>query len=463
MQFMFPLLTLAALAFPLASAHPMSENKPRALPPSIDPFYRPPSGFESKAPGSILRQRRIAAAFFGFIPQPIEAYQLLYRTNAIDGSPIATVTTIFKPLHAKKDSFVSLQTAYDSTSSICNPSYNYQLGALQTDIISSLEQIIMQAYLLSGYIVAAADYEGPDAAFLPGPLEGMGVLDGMRAVVNFRAKLGLSDNPKIVGTGYSGGAVATGWAAGLQSSYAPDLNVKGWVAGGTPANLTATFMNLDSTIFSGFLPAGLAGFLKPSAYGAQLQPIFDEILTPKGKRIIDTSNKQCIVGNLLSFPQTSILSAEFQTLGPGLFQHPVVSDIMGKHVMGVYKNETPVAPVFLYHAPDDEIVPYHDAGILVDRWCGYGASVDFLTVAAGGHFTTEILGVPDAVRFTANAFEGKLAAGCSTRTSYNDTLNPIALGVQLEPVLASLLQMLVNLGKKDASIKQDLTKLGRRS
>ncbi|KID80928.1 Lipase, secreted [Metarhizium guizhouense ARSEF 977] len=108
MQFMFPLLTFAALVLPLVSAHPMSENKPRALPPSIDPFYKPPSGFESKAPGSILRQRRIAAAFFGFIPQLIEAYQLLYRTNAIDGSPIVTVTTIFKPLHAKKDSFVSL-------------------------------------------------------------------------------------------------------------------------------------------------------------------------------------------------------------------------------------------------------------------------------------------------------------------------------------------------------------------
>ena len=40
-----------------------------------------------------------------------------------------------------------------------------------------------------GYIVVSPDYEGPDAAFPVGRLEGMGVLDSMRAVNNYADEL----------------------------------------------------------------------------------------------------------------------------------------------------------------------------------------------------------------------------------------------------------------------------------
>lgn len=91
--------------------------------------------------------------------------------------------------------------------------------------------------------------------FLSGALEGMGVLDGMRAVANFKDTLDLSSaQPMIVGTGYSGGAIATGWAASLQPSYAPELDIKGWAHGGTPANLTGTLLYINNTPFSGFIP-----------------------------------------------------------------------------------------------------------------------------------------------------------------------------------------------------------------
>lgn len=49
----------------------------------------------------------------------------------------------------------------------------------------------------------------------------MGVLDSMRAVSNFGSSLGLTtDKPSIVGAGYSGGGLATAWAAALNHVYA---------------------------------------------------------------------------------------------------------------------------------------------------------------------------------------------------------------------------------------------------
>lgn len=113
-----------------------------------------------------------------------------------------------------------------------------QTATQQADT-TELEMFLIESYLALGYIVASPDYEGPDAAFTPGHLEGMITLDGMGAVVNHGRTLGLippTVNPMVVGVGYSGGAIASGWGASLQSSYAPEQNIKGWAAGGTHAS-----------------------------------------------------------------------------------------------------------------------------------------------------------------------------------------------------------------------------------
>lgn len=429
----------------------------RAIVPSLDPFYIPPSGFQSTAPGAILRTRQVFPAFFGLVPQPVQAWQLLYRTTAVDGSAIATVTTVFKPLNAATDKFVSFQTAYDSSATICDPSYQYQLGAAPVDIIASIEQLILQLYLTAGYIVAAADYEGPDAAFGAARLSGTGTLDGMRAVVNFKTTLGLSTSkPAIVGVGYSGGAIATAWAAALQPSYAPELAVKGWVSGGTPANLTGTFVFTDSTIFSGFLPASFAGLNMPSAYRAQANALLTTILTPYGKSKISLATVNCAPADLLNFFDQSVLSTSFQSLGRGILTNPIVASILKLQTLGINAAETPKAPVLLYHASQDEIIPYANATTLSQAWCRNGASVHFTTYAAGGHFTTEILGVPSALQYTQSAFAGTVPTGCSSDTVLSNQLNPVALGANFEPILTKLLQLLADAGNGDANIKQNI-------
>lgn len=428
----------------------------RAVPPPADPFYNPPSGFESTAPGTILRERQVVASFFGFLPDPVETHQLLYRTTAINGTAIATATTIFKPAFAKSDRFISFQTAYDSSAVQCSPSYNYQLGSVQNDLISSAEFLLLQAYLLSGYIVASPDYEGPDAAFAPGHLEGMGALDGMRAVANYKAKLGLSTSqPAIVGVGYSGGGLATSWAASLQPSYASELNVKGWVAGGVPANLSAVVDYIDDTISSGFIPVAIAGLSKPSAYGAQLNPVIDRIITTKGRALLDFAATQCAVPNLLNFFEQSIFSTSIQTLGKTLLYEPTIASILAENVLGTKKELAPSAPVLLYHATEDEIIPYANVKELNSDWCGQGVSVDFVTYGAGGHVTTEVIGLPDALKFVDSAFKGSLGKACSSKTVHDSTLNPLALALNLEPLGAALIDVLAKAGKKDANIKSN--------
>jgi acetyl esterase/lipase len=436
------------------SALPTSRQySTRAIEPADDPFYQPPSGFESAEPGSILKTRRIEAGFLGFIADPIEAHQLLYRTTAIDGSAIATVTTIFIPRfgHIKTDRYISYHTAYDSSAPLCNPSYVFQYGSQQWGLIASLEKFLMEIYLFLGYIVVSPDYEGPDAAFAVGRLEATGVLDGMRAVNNYANEIGLTtNNPKIVGMGYSGGAIATGWAAALQSTYAPELDVVGWSSGGTPANLTGVLDTIDGTLFSGFLPAAVVGLLAPSAYGATLGPLVDSIATEEGKAALEFAGRQCAVLDLLRFMGQNLRDTTFQSLGKELLWHPDVAAVLHECTIGLDPVETPIAPTFVYHAIRDEIIPYSNASSMVDRWCDAGADVKFTTYAAGGHATTLVLALPAIVKFTEDAFAGTLGySGCTANTDLTNSLDPLALGVDLEPILVELVNELIAAGEAD--------------
>ncbi|CAI7657889.1 unnamed protein product [Penicillium glandicola] len=424
--------------------------------PDTDPFYQPPTGFASKAPGTILNQRNITAALFGIVPVDVEAYQLLYRTTAINGSAIATVTTVFKPKNAKVDRFISFATAYDSSATKCQPSYVYQLGSPEplNGLISSVELLVIEIYLALGYTVASPDYEGPDAAFGPGRLAGMGVLDGIRAVKSFKT-LGLTDDPMVVGIGYSGGALATGWAASLQPKYASELNIKGWAQGGTPSNLTGTMYQIDDTAFSGFLPAAISGLLMPSAFGAELAPTVSKIITADGQKSLDITTSQCSIGDLAAFFERSIFDTSFQTLGADFVYDPIIQSVLKQNSMAVSKDETPTAPTFVYHATQDEVIPYDDAKTMVNSWCNWDANVKFTTYASGGHATTEIIGIPTVVEFVEDAFAGTIKSGCTTNTELGSILNPLALGVDLEPILLKLIDGLFHLGDQDSKVNSD--------
>ncbi|CAI7577098.1 unnamed protein product [Penicillium discolor] len=452
---MMRLALVGLMAFiSIASALPARVSRRTVQPPATDPFYQPPAGYASKAPGTILNQRNITTAFFGLVPVDVDAYQLLYRTTAVNGSALATVTTVFKPKNAKLDRFISYATAYDSSASKCQPSYAYQLGAPQDSFIASAELLIIEIYLALGYIIVSSDYEGPDAAFGPGRLAGMGVLDGIRAAQSFKT-LGLTDSPMIAGVGYSGGSIATGWAASLQPTYASELNIKGWVQGGTPANVTGTMYQLDDTAFSGLLPPAFVGLSRPSAYGADLIPFFDKVITADGQKILDSAASQCFTADLATFFEKSIFDTSFQTLGKDFIFDPIVQSVLKQNSMGVNKDETPTAPTLVYHATDDEVIPYADAKTMVNSWCNWDANVKFTTYASGGHATTEILAIPEAIQFVEDAFSGTTKSGCTTSTELSSILNPLALGAELEPIILKLIDALTHLGDQDSNVKSD--------
>ena len=77
--------------------------------------------------------------------------------------------------------------------------------------------------------------------------------------------------------------------------------------------------------------------------------------------------------------------------------------------MGVRPDETPKAPVYMFHAKSDEVIPYGSAHDAAKRWGDHGADILFeeFTGLVMGHASTELLNLPNVLLFMRGRMSGK--------------------------------------------------------
>lgn len=135
------------------------------VPPKQDPWYAPTDGWESTAPGQVLRVR-VAQGQLG---QTVEglgaAYNILYRTTDSNAEPSWAVTTLLIPrsVNTESPSLLAYQVPYDSADLDAGPSYTLSQsapnGRTPRNCVAE-----MQNALDAGYYVTVPDYEGPLAS-----------------------------------------------------------------------------------------------------------------------------------------------------------------------------------------------------------------------------------------------------------------------------------------------------------
>ncbi|TKA37463.1 hypothetical protein B0A55_13225, partial [Friedmanniomyces simplex] len=75
------LLKFAALLATLATPALFAPTSSSPIPPSQDPWYTTPSGFEGASPGAVLRLRSAPGNITAIFNASSAAYNLLYRTT----------------------------------------------------------------------------------------------------------------------------------------------------------------------------------------------------------------------------------------------------------------------------------------------------------------------------------------------------------------------------------------------
>ncbi len=400
--------------------------------PDDDPFYDPPVPLLDP-PGTVLRSRQVAIS--GFDPSftlPFEAYQVMYASTDAKDQPAAAVATIIRPCTEAATSprpLVSYQTAEDSCTMLCSPSYRLRLG-------TEKEAVSLPPLLENGWMVVVPDYEGLLSAYTVGRQAARGVLDAIRATENFAAsdhpEWGLTGAATPVGMwGYSGGGLATTWAAETATTYAPELNIVGVSAGGVPPDIKAVADHVDGGPFSAIELAGavgmsqaypeILGLMKTDAATTAMRNFFlstciEEYLT--SQYALQTLATYSIVPDPLDYccvapgctPELCIPAILAENhLGHVCstfpFQHCSTNGDCGGG--GMCRIKTPTAPMYFFHAVLDELIPVEDLNQLVAQYCDSGVTVQYYQDPASDHVSLAVSGAPAAVANLAARFAGQ--------------------------------------------------------
>ncbi|WP_029367152.1 lipase family protein [Mycobacterium sp. UM_WWY] len=386
--------------------------------PADDPFYEPPAGFQHAAPGTVLRSRDVELSFLGVIPQRLHATQLLYRSTSRTGLPEAAVTTVIVPPDAARDCpLVSYQCAIDAITGRCFPSYALRRHAKATGSLAQLELLLIAAAVAQGWAVSIPDHEGVEGMWGAPYEPGYRILDGLRAALESE-QLNFSPETPIGLWGYSGGGLATGWAAEMCESYAPELNVVGAVLGSPVGDLGHTFRRLNGTLFSG-LPALVVAALADIYPG--LNRVIAEHATREGRKLLDRLHRMTTVEAVLRLIGTDMEDLVDMPLEE-ILAMPEVSEVFDDIKLGT---AAPRPPVLIVQAVHDEIISVDDIDALADTYITGGADVTYHRDMFCDHLLLHPMSAPMALRWLGDRFADRPLTAHIVRTKWPTLLNPM--------------------------------------
>lgn len=407
---------LYALLIAAATASPLLKRS-YLTPPSQDPFYTPPEGYESESLGTILKTRKLSPGDLAIDSDSVyvdAAYQYLYVTSDTFGNPVATVTTLIVPVNADNSKLLSYQIAEDGSWINCAPSYNIRDDANPAGKTADYELLLIEGALNHGWYVNVPDYEGPKAAFTAGHLAGHAVLDSIRAVLSTSDSSGVATDPSIAMWGYSGGSLATGWAAQMKPSYASELSFVGVALGGTVPNITSVFETINGGSDAGLVPPGIIGLSREyPSFGTYIN---DSLIEDTKDKFFYAATS-CEDGDDDEYEDQDILT--YFNSSDILYAEPIAS-VLSNEQLGY---ETPDAPLYIYKAIKDEVSPFADTIQLYDWWCSRGVDIQLLEDETASHIELAILGSGDALGFLIDRFDGvPVESGCHSKKVFSALL-----------------------------------------
>ncbi|OAQ59562.1 lipase 1 precursor protein [Pochonia chlamydosporia 170] len=379
-----------------------SEGQP--LPPSQDPWYRAPPGFDRKQPGGILKIRIAPGNLTSVVGNPSAAYHILYRTTDSTSKPSWAVTTLFIPpsFHfspSGKAALLSYQFAYNTANLDSSPSIGLYWRLAQENRHLGLKSStsLVNEMLTRGWIVNTPDYMGPDAAFGASKQAGQATIDSIRAVHNLANMTGnMPINMAI--WGYSGGSIATLAAAQLAPRYAPELKIEGTVVGGLVDDISADFDNINKSPIAGTLIALLLGI---TAQYPEATAYLESRLVPETKTEF-LSVRDMNAGDALPKFAGKDIYAYFIG-GAEDLQAPILQKLYDDQAKLSDKG-VPSMPIFVYKAIKDEYCPVEQTDSTVKTFCEAGADIRYDRNTVGSHVLEIENGKPRAMTWLDGIF-----------------------------------------------------------
>lgn len=305
----------------------------------------------------------------------------------------------------------------------------------------------MVAALDKGFYIVSSDYEGLNGALADGLQAGYATLDSVRAALSETSTslTGLSPNARYALWGYSGGSIATEWAAELHPAYAPDLtNFQGAAAGGLIANLTNVILTINGGPFCGLGFAGMQGL--SNAYPEVAVAINASFVSSEKEADFRDIGGKCLVPALAAgaLHNFNTYFTDFE----GLVRDDVVQTVLNETAQMGHTG-VPTMPMYIYKATGDEVSPTADTDYVVEALCAKGATIEYKKNVVGEHSTEDILGSGGALAWIEDRLAGEpvstslnASSFCSTEDVFISTIdaeNAQAFGTEFIALLQNIL------------------------
>jgi dienelactone hydrolase len=428
---------IASAVLSLASAHAATVG------PSGAAFYNAPAPLPAGTHGELISFRPTEVKLGSDAPA-VQAFNVMYLSQDSENKPLPVTGTVLVPKEPVPSGGVRPVILYavgtHGLGSDCSASKQLASG-------NDYEIGNINAALKAGYAVLVTDYygyvNGGTPRYMAGRSQGHNVLDIFKAATSIPGS-GLSPSAKVAIWGYSQGGQAAAWAAEVQSSYAPSMNVVAAAHGGTPSNFFETANYLNGRNGAAFLASAIVGLNEE--YPAEIP--FDLAVSDQGRVEVEKLKQKCVFQAVFDYQNKDIGS--YTTPGftlDKLLQINSVKAVLEDQALG---NNPVKFPMYQYHGQADEFIPLAQAYALKQKYCAKGTNLTF-DLYAVEHLFTQFQSGPVVLSWLNDRFAGKPTPNSCANNSVpastsNDNSGNLIVSLKQWPMK---LAIRVNLLKQD--------------
>ena len=283
-----------------------------------------------------------------------DVYRVLYVSTTVHGQPTPVTGLIAVPKGTPPAGgfpVVSWGHGTNGMADVCAPS-----SKPDDSETAGLGNLILD----KGWVLTASDYQGEGTPgllpYVAGDSAARNTIDIVRAARNLPAAHA-SDN--YVVWGHSEGGHTAMFTDQIGPTYAPELHMKGVVAGAPPSQFNLIYDFLQTSPYRYYLMMAAAGM--NTAYGNAEAPL-DQVLTPKGQALLPKLDTSCDVNGTLG-----PLDVKSLTKGDP-FKVPLWKKVLQASDPEAFSAKSPV-PLLIIQGGNDEQIPVASTQLLANHLC----------------------------------------------------------------------------------------------
>jgi pimeloyl-ACP methyl ester carboxylesterase len=380
-------ISVVSVGFGSASALAAAGRGTIRAPKGLPKFYAVPDPLPSSKAGTLIKSEKLTAADSPGTNGTV--YRVMYVSKNLQNKPVAVTGIVIVPNTPAPAGGYPVVT------------WGHGTNGMADECAASLEPNsdvpLTNQLLEKGWLVASSDYQGEGTPgvlpYIAGVIAARNTIDIVRAAHQLNPA---HASTNYVGWGHSEGGQTAMYVLDIAKKYAPELHLKGVVAGAPPSQFNAIYVFLKTSPFKHYLLMAAGGL--NAAYGDKLAPL-DEVLKPAGIKLIPQLDKGCDLG-------TKFKDVTIDTVSKGdPFLVPEWKKLLEENDPQ-HLTKAGDSPLLIIHGGNDEQIPTATSGLLATHMCELGTQVSRWVYPGASHAGVIGPSSGDMIHWMTDRFDG---------------------------------------------------------